>query len=425
MPQNKEADRQEIIRLRRSVEELSILNDLARSIGSSLDFQEIMQTVIKRSCRAVKASQATITMVDKEEFMPNGTIVRGIEKDTPDFHLTSNLVGMMATKKQPLVFNDPKDDVRLRYVPFQDGVNNLVCVPLLVGNKLVGILAAYNKRNGKDFEDNDKRLLSIIGAQSAQILERARLFEVEQASIRMTEEVRLAGSIQMGLLPHTFPDVEGYDIFGMTIPAQQVGGDYYDYLKLDSGNLGLAIGDISGKGIPASLLMANLQATLRSLTLQETSCASTVAACSKLLFRSTPVEKFATLFYSVLNPQTHKIVYSNAGHEHPLILSADGSIRTLTAGGLPAGILDEFDYQEDTEVLAVGEIMVLYSDGVTDMIDHQEVPYGDTRFRECVLENRCKTAQGIAQALVASVQRHAGNEPPLDDLTVMIIKRMA
>jgi len=417
-------DFQEIIRLRRSVDELSILNELAREIGASLDFHEIMETVIRRSCRAVRAAQATITMVDREDFLPAGTLVRDIERDSPDFHLTQNLVGLMAGLKKPALFNNPKGDDRLRYIPLQEGIRNLACVPLLVGNELVGILAAYNKREGEDFDNDDKRVLSIIGAQSAQILERARLFEVEKANILMGEEIRMASSIQMSLLPGEVPDVPGYQLFGMTRPAREVGGDYFDYIELPSGKMGVALGDVSGKGVPASLLMANLQATLRSQALQESSCSDCVTLCSRLLFRSTSCEKFATLFYCTLDPVSHEIAFCNAGHEHPIVLGADGSTRTLSSGGPPAGVLDEYKYLGGVEVLQPGEVLITYSDGVTDMLNDLYEPYGPERLLACVENGRNGPAEQIARDLVSCVQAHAGTVPPMDDVTVVVIKRL-
>lgn len=421
---NLEATRREIASLRRSVHELSILNDLARDIGASVDFTDIMETVIKRSAGAVRASQATITMVERESFLSAGTVVRDIERETPDFHLTQNLIGMLATHKSPLLFNNPAEDERLRGVPLQDGVRNLLCVPLLVGNMLVGILAAYNKRRGEDFDDVDKRVLAIIGAQSAQILERARLFEIEQADLKTREELRMASDIQMSLLPGSAPKVTGYEISGISVPARQVGGDYFDYFELASGKLGVAVGDVSGKGVPAAMLMANLQATLRSQALRESECKTCITWCNRLLFRSTSPEKFATLVYCTIDIDSHEIAYSNAGHEYPVILAADGTTRKLRAGGPPAGVLDDFDYQEGVESLAPGELMVIYSDGVTDMLNPDDEPYGMDRFLDCVSSTRSESAETMTRSLVDSVRAHANGSSPLDDVTVVILKRL-
>lgn len=410
-------------RLERSVEELSLLNDLARAIGASLDFQAIMNTVIRMSCRAVNAAQATVTMVDQDRSRPAGTIVRDMQKDTPEFHLTSNLVGLMGAAKQPQVFNSPADDPRLRHVHIQAEIRNFLCVPLLVGNQMVGILAAYNKRGGQDFDDDDRRLLSIIGAQSAQVLERARLFQIEQDSIKINEELKMAHTIQMRLLPGTAPTIEGYDIHGLTVPAREVGGDYFDFMDMSGGCLGLALGDISGKGVPAALMMAHLQASLRSLAIQKKCCRDCVAGCNALLYRSTPTEKFATLFFGVLHPRKHRINYCNAGHEHPLILSEDGTVRALGTGGIPTGIMEDFNYEKGSEKLAPGEILLLFSDGVTDMVDSADIPFGQDRLLSCLRQNRHLPAEALARRIMTAVQEHAGSVDPLDDLTLMVVRR--
>lgn len=423
--ENLDAHKREIGSLRRSVAELTILNDLARSIGASHDFNEIMNTVIRRSCRAVNATQATITMIDPDEAVSAGTIVRDRRRDSPDFHLTQGLIGLMAALKQPLLINEPHLDDKLNGIPLQDEVRNMACAPLLVGNRLVGILAAFNKRDGSDFDNDDKRVLAIIGAQSAQILERARLFELEQASLAMREELRMATAIQSGLLPDAAPDLAGYDIHGLTFPALQVGGDYFDFIEAQSGRHAVAIGDISGKGVPAALLMANLQATLRSLALQETDCCATVRKCSTLLFRSTPNTRFATLFYCIIDPVSHNIEYCNAGHERPIIFATDGSTRELSTGGVPAGVLSDFDYCGDRTGLAPGEVLVMYSDGVPDMLNAREESFGLQRMIDCVQQVRSKSAETIASAVAQAVRDFAGPVPAMDDVTVVVVKRLA
>src|SRR5712692_6084662 len=256
-------------RLKRAIEELSILNDLARAIGASLNSQEVMQTIIHRSLRAVHAEQGVITLVGPQAEDAMKTLVRSVmsSSDHEKFHFNQSLLGWMHLNKKPLILNDPQHDDRFKGVRFDESVLSLLAVPMMVKSALKGILAVYNKKDGKIFTEGDQRLLAIIAAQSAQVVENARLYEEEQALFRMQEEVRLAARIQLDLLPKSPPEIKGYDIAGKSVPAQLVGGDYFDFIPTHDYRLALSVGDVSGKGLPASLLMASLQATLRGQTM--------------------------------------------------------------------------------------------------------------------------------------------------------------
>jgi sigma-B regulation protein RsbU (phosphoserine phosphatase) len=420
---------EEVGRLRRALEELSILNDLARAIATSFETESIVSKVVQRSVKAIGAEQASIHMVSEDEMLPNGTIifVRKDEDQNDDhFHMTQGLMGAICHhEKRPLLVNDLKNDPRVRGVRLAAGVRNLLCVPLMVGTQMIGVLSAYNKVAGAGFDEDDQRLLAIIAAQSAQVLERARLLEQEKAAERLREDVRLAERIQAGLLPEKAPEVPGYDMAGATEPARHVGGDYFDFIGLADHRWGLTLGDVSGKGLPASLLMANLQATLRGQAFQDSSCHDCVAWCNRLLFRSTPTDKFATLFYSVLDTRSHVLTYCNAGHEQPFLLTGAGEVKRLPTGGLAVGILEEFDYQDDIVHFQPGDILVVFSDGVTDVVNEQDEPFGEERLLEILQQNRDLPAADMIATVRRDLAAHAGKLPPFDDVTMIVVKRDA
>jgi len=236
-------------RLRRAVEELSIINDLAREIGASLNSQEIMRKVIHRSLRAVHAEQGDISLVERKQAKTMKTLVRSMVSSSAHeaFHLHQNLLGWMHLNKKPLLMNEPHLDPRFRGLSWDESIRSLLCVPLLSKSELIGILTVYNKKGEAGFAEEDLRLLAIIAGQSAQVVENARLFEEEQTLFRMKEELRLAKDIQLGLLPSDIPQVSGYDIAAISIPAQAVGGDYFDIISIDDSRLVTCLGDVSGK----------------------------------------------------------------------------------------------------------------------------------------------------------------------------------
>ncbi len=417
---------EENLRLKRAVEELSILNDLARAIGASVNLQDIMRTIIHRSIRAIRAEQGVITLVDHRSHDVMKTLVRTMasSSQSPQYHFSQSLLGWMHLNKKPLTVNDPRTDERFRGVQWDESIRSLLCVPMMVKSTLVGVLTVYNKRDGVSFSDEDQRLLAIIAGQSAQIVENARLYEEEQALQRMKEEVRLASTIQMDLLPKAPPVVPGYDIAGISIPAQLVGGDAYDFIPVDDAHIAICLADVSGKGLPASLLMANVQATLRGQTLACATAALCVQQANKLLHQSTSSDKFVTLFYSRLDSSANTLTYCNAGHDNPFHFSGDASPGRLSTGGLVLSIMEDFPYQEEIVPLSSGDVVVVYSDGITEAIDPAGTQFGDARIASVVSTRRSLGAAGIIEAIVSAVRGHAGTAAQADDMTIVVIKRL-
>jgi sigma-B regulation protein RsbU (phosphoserine phosphatase) len=412
-------------RLRRAVEELSILNDLSRAIGASLDPGEIMGTVVRRSLRAVGAEQGVITLVDKQASDPSKTLVRAMVSSLQheQFHLNQALLGWMHLNKKPLLINEPLSDERFRGVRWDASIRNLLCAPLIAKGELTGVLTVYNKKAGGTFTEDDLRLLAIIGAQSAQIVENARLNEQEKLFLKMRQEVGLAARIQNDLLPSAVPEIPGYDLAGRNLPAQEVGGDHYDFIPIDGTKIAICVGDVSGKGLPASLLMSNLQATVRSQTLSNPSPRECVTRSNTLLYRSTSPEKFATLFYCILDYAKHTLTFCNAGHEFPFLISGKGTIRRLETGGLAVGMLEEFPYSEETVTMEPDDLLVVCSDGVAEAMDLNQSQFGDERLTRVLLEYRGMTATQVVEEVIAHIREHAGSAPQMDDVTLVAVKR--
>lgn len=412
-------------RLKHAVEELSILNDLARAIGASLDPQEIIGTIVRKSLRAVNAEQGVIHLVDSTATDPMKTLVREMasSREHEHFRINQTLVGWMQLNKKPLMMNAPRTDTRFAGMRWDDSIRSLLCVPLMMKSEVKGVLTVYNKKDNLPFTDDDQRLLAIIAAQSGQVIENARLNEREKQLVKMQEELRLAARIQMDLLPKAKPVVKGYDLAGRSIPAQSVGGDYFDFIVIDEERLALCLGDVSGKGLPAALLMSNVQATLRSHALMGLTARECAVRSNRLLFQSTSPEKFVTLFYSVLNTRDHTLQFTNAGHEHPVVLSPDGSSRRLITGGVMLGMLEDFPFQDDAVTMHPGDIMAIVSDGVTEAMNASQEQFGDARLQEVIFSHRNESADAVTESIVEAVKAHAVGAAQSDDITVVVLKR--
>ena len=244
-------------RLRKAVEELSILNDLARVISSTMTQDAVIEAVVKRAVRATGGQQGMITMVDEESPTEMKTLIRAQNSasNMQTFHLNQNILGWMMINKKPLLANDLHNDPRFSGVHVEGSFHSLLCVPLLVKNRMIAILAVFNKKVVAAFTEDDKRLLSIIAAQSAQILENARLYEQEKSLQHMQEEVRFAAKILSELLPKEFPRIPGCDIAGEAF-RRAIGGDYFVH-PVDKTRIAITLGDVTGKA-PAAMLMSNV-----------------------------------------------------------------------------------------------------------------------------------------------------------------------
>lgn len=415
--------------LRRAVDELAILNDLALAISGSLDSEKIMRSIIGKSIRALEAEQGDITLVDAEKSDTGQTLVRSMvsSAERTPLHLNQNLLGWMQINKKPLMINDPGNDDRFKNTKWESSIRSLISAPLMARSKLIGILTVYNKSKNSNisFTESDQRLLSIIAAQSAQVVENARLYEEEQALQFVRRELELASSIQKKLLPSTAPEIEGYSISGKNLTAQTVGGDYFDFIQIDADRWALCLGDISGKGLPASLLMSNLQAILRGQVLHLHKPSEILKNANQQLYRSTSSEKFATMFLGILDLNQDSLVFSCAGHEYPFILKSDGSHYRLKSGGVPLGVLDGQEYVEKNISMDKGDCLFVFSDGITDSINIEDERFGEERLEKILLELKSREADTeimIKEVFNKSIE-HSGQSNRFDDMTAVVLTR--
>jgi sigma-B regulation protein RsbU (phosphoserine phosphatase) len=424
--ENIEQLREENNRLRKAIEELSILNDIARFIGSSLSVDAVIENVVKGSVRAVHGQQGLITLVDEAAPTEMKTLIRAQTSaiQQQKFHLNQNILGWMLINKKPLLSNELSTDVRFSGVKIDPDVQSVLCVPLLVKSRLTGLLTVFNKKEGGGFSEDDKRLLSIIGTQSAQVLENARLYEQERSLLTFQEQMKVAAQIQSDLLPQKSPQIPGYEIAGMSIPAQSIGGDYYDFIPIDESRIALCLGDVTGKGLPAALLMANVQATLRGQTLVGASAKECLTRSNQLLINSKSEEKFVTLFYGVLDYQQHKLNYCNAGHDFPYLISTSGEVKRLKEGGIMLGVIEGYPFKEMTVPINVGDLMVVYSDGITEAMDPNLNFYEESRLFEVLKQQPGVPVKEVVEHIVSAVKTHAGSHPQSDDITVVALRRV-
>ena len=419
--------KQEVSNLKLAVGELAILNEIALTIGSIVDLDRVVDLIIQKCVKHLNVDQGAVMLLDeKDKDTPFHTIVRKGDSKTDQlpFRLDSQLTGWMIKNQKPLLSNDFRKDERFHISEKTDSpFNSLLAVPLQLKGKMLGSLVVFNKNSDDGFTDADKRLITIIAAQSAQVIEHARLYQEEQELFKMQHEMSVARNIQLNLLPQKIPVIKGYDIYGISIPAKEVGGDYYDFIQLENSKLAFCLGDVSGKGISAAMLMANLQATFRSHIYTCDSPKTCMCWSNRLLYQSTDSEKYATFFCGILDFQSHEINFSNAGHNNPIFITNKGKIKRLQTIGIVLGFLDDFEFSESKIKIEKSDTLVVFSDGISEAMDDNEEEFDEHRLLKIISENKNKNAQEITNLIIESVNNFAGDMPQSDDMTLVVIKR--
>lgn len=427
-PVNKEQTKlqEENFRLKAAVEELAILNDIATAITSTQSLEKIVALIVQRCIKHLKVEQGVVMLLDEQDTeKPFQTMIRKQDSSINilPYRFDSQVTGWMLKNKSPLLINDLKSDSRFKFAEETNlPVKTLLSVPMSLKGKMIGLLTLFNKKSESGFSGDDQRLLTIIAAQSAHVLEHARLLQKEQQLLRLEEEYRMAKEIQMNILPKQIPSINGYDIYALNIPAREVGGDYYDFINLPGNRMAFCLGDITGKGLPAAMLMANLQATLRGQALTQKNVSDNIRNSNLLLFNSTAENRFATLFYGELDFVNHTITYCNAGHDAPISI-LQNKITRLTEGGLLLGCFDFAEFEQISKPIEPGEWLLIYSDGVTEAMNSNNEEFGEDKLLSLVKSNLKLPAKELIEKIVAEIKTHSSKVEQSDDITLMALKR--
>jgi len=409
---------------RRFQAELAFLSELAEIVSSTSNFTTVLNWIVQRTTALLDAEEGSIKLLDDHGTAPAlHTMIRQRPSDSDplDFAVAASVTGWILTKGTPLASSDLLSDPRfpgLRNA--KSRVRSILAAPLRIGSRITGVLVVTHREASRTWSDSDTQLLSIIATHSASVLENARLREVEEEKRRMEVDLSIARSTQMGLVPASALHAGPWEVLGRVMPARAVGGDYYDYLLLTPERFMLAIADVSGKGMPAALLMSNLQATLRAHATGRESPREVMQRVNSQVARFTAPATFITMFYAEVDVSRQTLTYTNAGHNYPLLGRA-GVLEELTAGGLVLGMLEDASYEEDTVSFTPAEALFLYSDGVSEASDATDAQFGEDRLRELWLTSRTLPAVRVLDRVFAEVEAFRGAAPQSDDITAVVV----
>jgi sigma-B regulation protein RsbU (phosphoserine phosphatase) len=407
---------------------LALISKVGITLLSSATLNETLEQIVSLVFEAVPADRCLIMMRDaaNEDLRVAVARLRDRVGDVGEIRVSRNVLDEVVMRGKSVLTSDAQHDPRFASgTVVLQGVRSVLAVPLGVADKVFGIIYADSPIAEGRFTEDHLKVLTTLASVAAIRVENTRLVEARLERERFERELALASEIQQRFQPTAPPQVDGYELQGISFPCYEIGGDYYDFIEREDGRLVIALGDVSGKGTAAALLMSSLHAAVHAQAGSHDSLVATISAVNKYLAENIPANRFVTLFYAELDPDSGALSFLNAGHNPPLIVHAAGTVEQLASGGLPLGIKPDADYREGRTQLQPGDVLVIYSDGVTEAVSPSGEEFGATRLYEVVSRNIESSAAGIRDRIESSLTKFAQGTSAADDITLVIVKRQA
>jgi len=412
--------------MRRRLERLELLNDVHQALARSIALDELLEMILDRAFQALQPEEGVIVLRD-----PSGEYRKATERRSKnsvgDSMLSTTLLEEVVVKKQAALVTDIATDDRFSAAASMrmSGVRSLIAAPLYDDIGALGMIALDSRAFVRPFSEDDLELLTSLAAVAALRLRNVALAQEALERRRLEEELQLARSIQLGLLPRKLPTPDGWELFGTSFPSRFVSGDHYQVIERDGDELLIMCSDVSGKGMAAALLTASLEALSAGPIEAGMPVEEICYRVSKLLFQRTPPAKYATSFVSTVELSNGKFRFTNAGHNAALLVRTDGSIERLTSTGVPLGMLPEAPFKAGEVEVAPGELVVIYTDGIVEAADPDDEEYEIGRLEEVCRKERESELPAIAKAIDRDVETFARGVPYADDRTLVLLRRKA
>lgn len=407
---------------------LALISKVGITLLASATLNETLEQIVTLVFEAVPADRCVIMMRDEdsEELRVAVARLRDRVGEVGEIRVSRNVLDEVVIRGKSVLTSDAQHDPRFASgTMVLQGVRAVLAVPLGVSDKVFGIIYADSPIAEGRFTEDHLKVLTTLASVAAIRVENTRLVEARLERERLERELALASEIQQRFQPTAPPHITGYELQGISFPCYEIGGDYYDFIERGDGRLVIALGDVSGKGTAAALLMSSLHAAIHAQSASHDSLVATISAVNRYLADNIPANRFVTLFYAELDPESGSLSFLNAGHNPPLIVHAAGTVEQLASGGLPLGIKPDAEYREGRTQLQPGDVLVIYSDGVTEAVSPTGEEFGPTRLYEVVSRNVEASAAGIRDRIESSLTKFAQGTSAADDITLVIVKRQA
>jgi sigma-B regulation protein RsbU (phosphoserine phosphatase) len=398
------------------IQELNTLFDIGKELNLTFEQDKILKLLSYALMGQVTVNNFIIALKEEDTFI--AALVKGSSFALAEGNLCGELCARCAAILKPYLRKETSE-----FDNFLVDAGVRVVVPMQIQNEVKGYIFLSDKITNKDFTESDLEFLQTLGNVAIISIENARLFQETLEKQKLEEELAMARTIQNRLLPKKMPELANIEIHGINVPSKQVGGDYFDIIKIDDQRIGLAIADVSGKGMPASLLMSNLQASLHSLAGEDYTLDKLVGRINNVIYNNTDPEKYITFFYGLLNTQNLDLTFVNAGHNPPYVLHDDGNIDELIEGGIILGMMPDMPYVLGNCKLKKGDTMMLFTDGVTETMNDSDEEFEEKRLIEFIKsEGPQNSPERINELLINALKRFSNDNLQSDDITILTLK---
>lgn len=417
-----------------TIDKLRMLLDITKKISRSLDLQEVLHLVMDTLDSLIPYDAAGIFLVEcvakdsvsasEEPCTFKAEAVRGYDvEELYDLHLKlgEGFLGSVALTGTPIISNDVRRDPV--YVNARDRTRSEMVAPIISNDEVIGCFDLESDQLNA-YSNDDLEVLMLLASQVAIIIEKVMLHEQLIEKKRLQGQLEVARQVQLELLPPEDPALPGYDISAYNFPTEEVSGDYYDWVRIYDDQIGIVIADVSGKGVPAAILMAFLRASLRAASHIGYATHISMAKVNYLLWESIERNQFVTAIYGILDASNRTLSYSNAGHNPPLLIKAGGEARFIDRGEQPLGMFRETRYHETHLLLEPGDVLVLYTDGLTEAQSPSGEEFGRDRLVEAVKLSMDKPAREMIATMQMVVLEWTASAGANDDVTFFIIKAL-
>lgn len=393
---------------------------VGRELSGNMPLTELFQLIMNLSIDTVGAARGVLMTLEGDELVVRAARGEG-------FRISSKVRDRVIKEKTSLLVRDARLDEAFaeRMSIVQQQIRSMLAAPLQTDDRVIGLIYLDSPHFVHEFTKDDLNLLTVMANVAAIRIEHTRLAEVEQAERILARDLEQAAEIQRRLLPTSAPVVPGIDLAGYNAPCRTVGGDYYDFMTYPDGRVAMLVGDVAGKGMPAALLMSSLQARVQVLFDDPVDLAALVTRLNRIITSNCPSNRFISFFFGVMEPKTGVLTYVNAGHNPPLLVHRTGVVERLESTGLILGILAAAPYHQRTCTLEPGDVVVLFSDGVTEAVrPNVDEEFGEERLAQILADLRHLSAGSIIESINQQVYEFTGGAPPADDITLVIAKRL-
>ena len=409
-------------RLQKETLEKSMLLEIAKAISSTLNVQEVLNRIVDLLKKVIPYDAAGIFLLDPRTGKLQPAVLRGYDYQAirkAKLKVGKGLVGEVAQSRKGGIFPDVSKEPK--YIGARGKTRSQISVPLIAKGKLLGVINLESDKLNA-FDRDDLELLTAFASHAAIAIENAQLHEQILRNRELAHELYVARRIQRALLPKKLPQIPGYDFAAVNIPSNAVSGDLYDLVLMQNGKVAIAIGDVSGKGTPAAIIMASLFSAFRTLLNEPISVAQRMTRLNEIITDSVTPGTYATFFFGELNTRTGQFTYCNAGHFPPLLVSRDGNVRKLFEGGTVLGFVKNAPYRQNEIVLEPADVLFFYTDGLIEAKNSAGAFFELDRVVELLKRYRQRPARRMVNGIVEQVREFVGNSRFEDDLTLVAVK---